>query len=98
MIKKVELGSESDTTNLVSGGSLTQKHIANLRDGITKGVQLNSPIADGAVSVLICHLGNIAQETGHTLDINSKTGAIINDPEAMKMWSRQYKPGWEPKV
>ncbi|MFC2125042.1 Gfo/Idh/MocA family protein [Bacteroidota bacterium] len=98
LVKTVELGGETDTTNLVSGGSLTQRHIANLRDGITKEEALKSPIVDGAISVLMCHLGNIAQKTGHTLNLNPKTGNIINDPEAMKMWSRQYEPGWEPKV
>jgi len=97
-IKKVDLGSKRETTDLVSGGSLTQRHIVNLRNGITKGETLRSPIQDGSISVLMCHLGNIAQETGHTLHINPKTGTINNDSAAMKMWSRQYEPGWEPKV
>jgi hypothetical protein len=43
-------------------------------------------------------LGNIALRSGHTLNIDPNNGHIINDKEAMKYWSRQYQPGWEPKV
>ena len=31
-------------------------------------------------------------------DCDPNNGRILNDPEAMKHWSREYAPGWEPKV
>lgn len=73
-------------------------HFQNLADAIRKGTKLNSEIAEGQKSTLMCHLANIAHRTGHTLDIDQKTGRILNDPGAMKLWKREYRPGWEPKV
>jgi len=48
--------------------------------------------------VLLCHLGNIAQRTGRALDCDPSNGRIMNNAEAMKLWSRDYEPGWELKV
>jgi hypothetical protein len=46
----------------------------------------------------LVQLGNIAQRSGHTLKIDPKNGHIIGDREAEKFWTREYEPGWEPKV
>ncbi|MEP6597298.1 MAG: gfo/Idh/MocA family oxidoreductase, partial [Ginsengibacter sp.] len=73
-------------------------HIQNFVDGIKKGTPLNSGIAGGHQSTLLVQLGNIALRSGHILNIDPKDGHIINDHEAMKYWSRQYEPGWEPKL
>jgi hypothetical protein len=59
---------------------------------------LNSDIPDAYVTTMYPLLGNIAHRTGRNLNIDPATGKIINDPEAMKLWSREYEPGWEPKV
>ena len=73
-------------------------HIRNFFDGIRKGIKVNSEILGGHQSTLLCHLGNIALRSGNTLHTDSKNGHIINDPLAMKYWSREYEPGWEPAV
>jgi len=73
-------------------------HIQNFFDGIRKGVKVNSDILSGHQSTLLVQLGNIALRSGHTLHIDPKNGHILNDKEAMKYWSRDYQPGWEPKV
>jgi hypothetical protein len=44
------------------------------------------------------HLGNIAWRVGRELHCNPADGHIENDPEAMKLWRREYEPGWEPVV
>jgi len=80
------------------GGSLNGAHIANFINGILKGEKLNAPANEGAKSVLLCHLGNIAQAKGRSLQIDPRNGRIVDDPDAMKMWSRDYEPGWEPIV
>jgi hypothetical protein len=43
-------------------------------------------------------LGNIAQRSGRSLLTDPTTGHILGDPEAAKLWTREYEPGWEPTV
>lgn len=75
-------------------------HFMNFTDAIREGSSsgLNSPVEDGQKSVLLCQLGNIAYRTGRKLKIDTNTGKILGDKEAMKLWGREYEPGWEPTV
>jgi hypothetical protein len=41
---------------------------------------------------------NISQRCGRTLKTDPANGHILDDPDAMKLWTREYEPGWEPKV
>ncbi len=75
-----------------------QYHFQNLADAIRAGVPLNSEIAIGQESTRWCHLGNIALRTKSVLQLNSKTGKVEGNPEAEKLWGRQYREGWEPVV
>jgi predicted dehydrogenase len=96
LIKKASAGEVNATMDLSgAGGSLTGDHIANFLDAIRLGKKLHAPITEGHRSVLLCHLGNIAQKVGRTLEIDPVNGRILDDGEAMKMWSRDYEPGWE---
>jgi len=99
LIKEVKNDFEIDPRNLQNPSQqLDALHIQNLFDGIRKGTPLISDIDGGYKSTLLMQLGNIAQRTGRTLNIDSNNGHIINDDNAMKYWSRSYEPGWEPKV
>ena len=80
------------------GSSSQDPHFQNLTDAIRKGTKLNSDISDGQISTMMCHLGNIAYRTKTVLDVDSKTGKIRNNPDAMALWKREYRPGMEPKV
>jgi predicted dehydrogenase len=91
-----EVNATLDTTG--AGGSLNSFHIANFLDAIRKGTKQNSPIDEGHKSVLLCHLGNIAQKVGRSLKTDPGNGRILGDEEAMSMWDREYQPGWEPTV
>lgn len=74
-------------------------HFTNLVNCIRNGGgKLNSEIEEGQKSTMLCHLGNIAYRTGHTIHFDPVAKKIINDPDADKMWKREYRPGWEPKV
>jgi predicted dehydrogenase len=73
-------------------------HFANFAAGIREGQTLNSEIEDGQKSTLLCHLGNIAWRTGHTLNFDKNTGKILDDHKASALWTREYRRGWEPKV
>ena len=80
------------------GGGLTDLHIANFLAAVRGRETPNAPIADARTSVLLCHLGNIAQLEGRSLDIDPATGRIRGDKAAMKRWGREYERGWEPRV
>ena len=79
-------------------GPLTDLHIENFLETIRGQATQTAPIDQGHTSVLLCHLGNIAQRTGRALDCDPSNGRIMNNAEAMKLWSRDYEPGWELKV
>jgi hypothetical protein len=78
-------------------GGLDNLHMLNFVQAIQQDEPLNSPIEEATKSTLLCHLGNMSQKTGRELDVDPKTGKP-SDEQAMKMWSRSYQEGWEPKV
>ena len=73
-------------------------HIANFLEAVRTGKPHSSPIAEGRKSVLMCQLGNIAWQTGRVLDIDQRNGHIVGDPDAMRLWGREYERGWEVNV
>ena len=73
-------------------------HFGNFLAAIRGGAKLNSEIEEGHKSTLLCHLGNIAHRTGRALQCDPKDGHILDDKEAMALWTREYEKGWEPKV
>lgn len=75
----------------------TTGHIVNFFNALRGKEKLNSPIEIGAISNLLANYANIAYRVGKSLDIDSDTGRIF-DREAMKLWTREYEPGWEPGV
>lgn len=77
---------------------LTEKHFMNAMEAIRGKVVADAPISQGVKANALCLLGNISQKLGRTLKINPIDGKILDDKEAIKMSSRQYEPGWEPKV
>ncbi len=97
-VREVKETTSSDGLNLVGDDAATSAHMANFAEAIRTGAALRSPISEGATSLLLCHLGNIAQYTGRKLRIDPATGHIIGDTAAMKHWSREYAPGWAPRV
>jgi len=73
-------------------------HFANFADAIRDGKKLTAPIEDGQKSTMLCHLGNIAWRTGHTINYSAKVGKVVDDRDASKLWQREYRKGWEPKA
>jgi len=93
-----KVGEETDTSDLVGRDSMTDRHFANFIAGIRKGEKLNAPISVGNIAVTMLQLSNIAWEVNRELPIDTKDGRIKGDPEAMKLWSREYEPGWAPHL
>lgn len=89
-------GSEAGTA-LGGGGDMTTRHVVNFFDAIRGKAKQASPIEEGAKSTLLCHLANIAYRTNKSFDVDPQNGHI-KDKEAMKLWSREYEKGWEPKI
>ncbi len=82
---------------LGGGGNLTTRHAINFFETIRGNEALTSPIEQGAVSQAMTHYANIASRIGKSFEIDENSGRIF-DREAMKLWSREYEAGWEPKL
>jgi predicted dehydrogenase len=93
-----KVGGTTSSADLIGRDSMTDAHFANFIGGIRKGEKLNAPIAVGNVAVTMLQLSNIAWEVGRELHLATKDARIQDDPEAMKMWGRDYEKGWEPHV
>ncbi len=90
--------SASATTNTRGEGGLDVNHVANFFDAIRKDATLQAEIKDASISTMLCHLGNMAQDAGETLKVDTTTGKVLNNENAMKAWKREYAKGWEPKL
>ncbi len=91
-------GKETSSSDLVGRDSMTDAHFGNFIDGIQTGAKLHAPIEVGNVAVTMLQLSNVAWKCNRELRLDQTDGKIVGNPEAMKMWGRQYEPGWEPKV
>ncbi len=73
-------------------------HLRNFLACVRSGARPNTDIEEGHKSTLLCHLGNIAYRTGHTLNLDEKTGHPQDDSAATALWGREYRPNWQPRV
>jgi hypothetical protein len=99
-IKEVKSNMKFEEGNLLNPSeALDILHFRNWFDAIRKGTALNSGLVDACISTQLVQYGNIAQEVGHSLEIDPLTGRILNaDKEINKLWGRKYEKGWEPKI
>ena len=99
VVKHIEGNQEIDSRDRANPAEhLDALHIRNMFNAILNGGKLNADIESGHKSTLLVQLGNIAQRTGRSLDTDPKTGHILKDKEANKLWSRTYEKGWEMKL
>jgi predicted dehydrogenase len=96
--KIYDLKEKEVATGTGTGPGSERAHQENFLSCIRSGERPNADVEEGHKSTLLCHLGNIAQRTGHTVHTDPSNGHIKDDPQAEALWSREYRPGWEPKV
>ncbi|MBN2030096.1 Gfo/Idh/MocA family oxidoreductase [bacterium] len=97
LVREATAAERSSTIALGGGDNMTDMHVANFFAAIKGTEKPNAPIDAGAKSTLLGHLANIAYRTGQPLECTYQDGHIKNQ-EAMKLWGREYEPGWEPEV
>jgi predicted dehydrogenase len=99
LVKEVKDTREVDSRNATNPAEhLDALHIRNMFSAINSGTTLNADIDSGHKSTLLVQLGNIAQRTSNSLNIDPSNGHIIDDAEAQKLWTRSYQKGWEMKL
>ena len=69
------------------------EHWANFIGAVRsrKRQDLNAEVEEGALSCNLVHLANISYRLGRTLNWDAKTLTVVNDPEANKMLTRDYR-------
>lgn len=82
----------------LAGSASDEPHLRNFLDCIRSGHRPNADIEEGHKSTLLCHLGNIAWRVGRTVNCDPRTGRIVGDKGAARLWGREYRKGWDPKV
>jgi predicted dehydrogenase len=97
-VSEVKAGTTTSSSDLVGADSMTDAHFANFIAAIQHGEKLNAPISVGNVAVTMLQLSNIAWEINRELKLDPANGRVLDDPEAMKGWDREYEKGWAPKV
>lgn len=73
-------------------------HLQDFLKAVRENGRPNADIEEGHKSTLLCHLGNIAHRTRSALQINPSSGRIESNGGAEKLWGREYRRGWTPRV
>lgn len=97
-LSEFSVGGKTSSADLVGADSMTDMHFANFIAAIRTGAKLNAPVSVGNVAVTMLQLSNIAWEVNRELRLDPSNGKIQDDAAAMKLWGREYQPGWAPTI
>jgi predicted dehydrogenase len=98
LVKSAEPVTEVVVTQTGAGFDMDKDHFSNFLECMESGKSPTSIYSDCYKSALLCHLANISYRTGRALHCDTQNGHIQNDPEAMKLWTRDYENGWQPSI
>lgn len=74
-------------------------HVQNFLDCVKSRAKPTADVEIGHTSIIPCHLGNIAYKTGRTIKWDAQRERILDDPEASKLLTKEYRGPWRlPKV
>jgi hypothetical protein len=86
----------SGTHSARSGeGSEHIYHVRNFLDCVKSRQRPVSDVEEGHRSTTAAHLGNISLHTGRKIRWDAEKEVVINDPEANKLLTREYRKPWE---
>ena len=82
---------------MARGAGGTDGHFTNFIEAVRKhdASLLTAPVETAHLSSGLAHLGNIAYRMDRVLTFNPESEKFVNDPEADKMLSRNYREGFE---
>jgi predicted dehydrogenase len=82
-----------EASGIDRGAGGTDGHFTNFIDAVRKHDKsiLTGPVETAHLSSGLAHLGNIAYRLERVLTFNPKTEKFVNDPEADKMLTREYR-------
>jgi hypothetical protein len=70
-------------------------HKANFVDSVRSRKRANADVEEGHRSMLLVHYANISLRLGgRKLRIDPETEHIVDDPEAMDFFEREYREPW----
>ncbi|MGQ0712864.1 MAG: Gfo/Idh/MocA family protein [Gemmatimonadaceae bacterium] len=98
VVREAREAAIADGLDFAGNDSHTTAHIENFAAAIRAGEALRSPVSEIGKTLMLCHLGNIAQYTGRTLRTEGTSARLVDDRDAMTYWQREYAPGWVPTV
>ena len=84
---------ELEASEIDRGAGGTDGHIANFIQAVRAHDSsiLNAPVETAHLASGLAHLGNIAYRTEKVLTFNPAAEQFVNDPEADKMLTRNYR-------
>ena len=97
-VDEFKTGGKTSSGDLTGQDSMTDLHFANFIAGIQSGQKLHAPIDLGNIDVTMLQLSNIAWTVNRELKLDTTTGRVLDDAEAMKYWTREYQKGWEVRI
>jgi len=81
-------------TGIKMDPAIQEVHVRNFFDCIKSR---QKPVADveiGHTSIVPCHLANISYKTGRRILWDAQREQIVNDPEASKLLTKNYRAPW----
>ena len=81
----------------LADGKETNPHYASFVDRIRTRKTPKADIEVGHLSTALCHLGNTAGRLKRTLRFNPETESFLDDAEANKYLTREYRDHWSSK-
>lgn len=100
----LEIGRNGTTVKLIDkepqkieGGPDLAANVRNFLDCVKAKdpSKLNAPISEGVLSSQLALLGNVATRVGRKLNLDIDKVECINDAEANKLFTREYRKGYE---